>query len=462
MKEFVTINPYNGEILETFPLHTSDQVDQILHSSAEAFITWRSVSFKERGEVLIKAARLLRENKQIYAESITRDMGKPISESYAEIEKCAWVCEYYATHTEQFLQDEKIITDADNSYVTYQPLGVILAIMPWNYPFWQVFRFAAPALMAGNSCVLKHAPNVLGCARHVETLWRQAGLPEGVFQQLIIDVSDVGRVIEHGSVKAVTLTGSEAAGSSVAAIAGRNIKKTVLELGGNNAFVVLKDADLEEAARMAVQSRMGNNGQSCIAAKRFIVVNEVAEKFTELVLHYVQRLNVGDPMNDTTQISVLARTDLAEKLEHQLQATIQQGATLLVGGIRKNTYFAPTVITNVRPGMPAFDEELFGPVAPIIIADSETHALQLANQSHYGLGVTVCTKSTSAARRFIGQSEDGAVFINAVVKSDPRLPFGGTKRSGYGRELSHHGIKEFVNIKTIYIDNLKDYDTSNH
>jgi succinate-semialdehyde dehydrogenase / glutarate-semialdehyde dehydrogenase len=454
MKKFSSINPYTGKLIESFELHSQNQVEEILKSSAKGFHEWKSTVFYERSNLLMNTGTLLRSKKKIFSECISNEMGKPIAESYSEIEKCAWVCDYYARNSEQFLQDEKIITDADKSYVKYQPLGAILAIMPWNFPFWQVFRFAAPALMAGNVCLLKHAPNVLRCALHIQDVFSEAGLPDGVFQNLVVDVEDIPAIIENDIVKAVTLTGSEAAGASVAALAGRNIKKTVLELGGSNAFVVLKDADLELAAKIGTQARMQNTGQSCIAAKRFIVVKEVAEKFIELLRHNIESLQLGNPMEESTQMGVLARMDLADKLEKQMQDTINQGAKLLTGGKRDETKFTPAILTDVLPGMTAFEEELFGPVAPVTIAESEEDALRLANQSRFGLGISVFTKNEASTNRFIKQSDDGAVFINTLVKSDPRLPFGGTKHSGYGRELSMHGIREFVNVKTVYVKGI--------
>jgi succinate-semialdehyde dehydrogenase/glutarate-semialdehyde dehydrogenase len=454
MKQFSSINPYTGQLIESFLTHTQSQIENKLLLSEKSYKHWKQTPYDKRAEILMRAASRLRNKKKLLAACITSEMGKPITESYAEIEKCAWVCEYYAQHAARFLQDELIETDADLSYVKYQPLGPVLAIMPWNYPFWQVFRFAAPALMAGNTCILKHAPNVLRCALHIEFVLTEAGLPEGVFQNVIADIDMVPFMIEHRAIKAVTLTGSEAAGASVAALAGRNIKKTVLELGGSNAFVVLRDADLEAAVRIGVQSRMLNNGQSCIAAKRFIVVREVADVFTELFIREVDNLKSGDPMDENVQITVLARVDLAEKLEKQLQGTLQQGAQLLQGGKRSGTRFSPAVITGVLPGMIAFEEELFGPVAPIIVADSVSHALHLVNQSRFGLGVSVFTNNQENIQLFIDHAEDGAVYVNTLVKSDPRLPFGGTKKSGYGRELSLHGIREFVNIKTVFVKKI--------
>lgn len=454
MKKFQSINPYNNQLIEEFDTHTTEEITQAINDADAAYSSWRKTSFSHRAGLMHKAAAVLRAGKEKYAKAMVLEMGKPIKEAYAEIEKCAMVCEYYADHAEEFLKDEVIATDADKSLVRHDPIGTVLAIMPWNYPYWQVFRFAAPALMAGNVCLLKHAQNVIRCSLFIDEIFTEAGFPSGTFKSLVITPEQTVPVIEHDKVKAVTLTGSERAGKSVAATAGGSIKKTVLELGGSNAFVVLSDADIESAATIGCSSRMMNTGQSCIAAKRFIVMRDVAEQFTELLHQNIAALKIGEPMDEQTQVGAMARVDLAEGLQDQVQRSIDKGAKVLLGNKREGAIFHPTILTDVQPGMPAFDEELFGPVASIIVVDSEDEALTLANQSNFGLGMSVCTKSAEKAQKFIEGAEDGAVFINSLVKSDPRLPFGGTKLSGYGRELSSHGIKEFVNLKTVYIQGL--------
>lgn len=451
---FQSINPYNNQLIEEFDSHTPQEIAAKLEKADNTFASWRKTDFASRSILLKKAAETLRAKKASYAQTITLEMGKPIKESVAEIEKCAWACDYYADHAAHFLRDEIKETDATHSYVKYQPLGLILAIMPWNFPFWQTFRFAAPALMAGNVGMLKHAANVTRCALLIEEVFTSSGFPKGAFQSIIIHPKDVSGLIDNPLVKAVTLTGSEHAGISVATQAGKNIKKTVLELGGSNAFVVLADADLEQAATVGVTARMQNAGQSCIAAKRFIVIESVAAQFLALFKEKMSPLRTGDPLESTTQMGPLARVDLAEKLEDQVNRSVAQGARLIVGGQRTDAHYTPTILTDVKPGMPAFDEELFGPVAAFTVAKDEDEALALANQTSFGLGASVFTSDSSRARRFIDEIEDGAVFVNALVKSDPRLPFGGTKRSGYGRELSEHGIREFVNAKTVYIKDL--------
>ena len=381
-------------------------------------------------------------------------MGKPITEAEAEVKKCAWVCEYYADNAETFLQDKIIKSDAQTSYVKFQALGPILAVMPWNFPFWQLFRFAAPALMAGNTVLLKHASNVQISAKAIQNIFDEAGYEKGVFQNLAIKSGMVKSVLDHPAVKAVTLTGSESAGSAVAEIAGRNIKKSVLELGGNNAFVVLKDADLNQAVEVALVARLLNGGQSCIAAKRFILENEIHDKFIEILTKKLDVYKPGEPLNRETKMGPLASEYQANDVLFQLNKSIEMGAVLVCGGKQEGAFFEPAILRNVVPGMPAFDEELFGPVFAITPACSYEEALELANKSDFGLGINVFTKSKSKAEYFINNAEEGAVFINSMVKSDPRLPFGGIKKSGFGRELSEEGIKEFVNIKTVYIENL--------
>ena len=448
---FKSINPYNNEEIKTYSEQSETGIESILSASEEAFDSWRTVPIPERSRRMQKAAELLRENKETYARTMTLEMGKPITESISEIEKCAWVCEFYAENAERFLADQVIETDASESFISHDPIGPVLAIMPWNFPFWQVFRFVAPALMAGNVALLKHAPNVFGCAMHIEDLLKEAGFPDGVFQNLVIHHDKVENIIADDRVKAATLTGSERAGSSVAALAGEHIKKTVLELGGSNSFIVWEDADIDQAVDTGISARMMNSGQSCIAAKRFILVGEAYDKFLPAFTEKVKELKSGDPLDEATDIGPLARTDLAEKLERQVKDSVEKGAQLLMGGERNRAYYEPTILTNVEPGMPAFDEELFGPAACFIRAESEDEAFELAGKSKYGLGTTVFTTDTERALKAAGSVPDGAYFINELVKSDPRLPFGGTKRSGYGRELSREGILEFVNKKTVYV-----------
>jgi len=448
---FKSINPYNQEEISTYDEHSDTEVDNILTKADAAFKSWREVPITERCGHLKKASGLLTDNKNDYARTMTLEMGKPIKESVSEIEKCAWVCEFYAENAERFLADQVIKTDASESFISHDPLGPVLAIMPWNFPFWQVFRFAAPSLMAGNVGLLKHASNVFGCATHIEELLKEAGFPEGAFQNLFIHHEKVEDVISDERVKAATLTGSERAGSAVAGQAGRNIKKTVLELGGSNSFIVWEDADMEKAVDTGVTARMMNSGQSCIAAKRFILVGDTHEKFLPAFTEKVKELKNGNPLEEGTDIGPLARVDLAETLEQQVNDSINKGAQLLIGGKRDDAYYEPTILTNVQPGMPAFDEETFGPVASFIRADSEEQAFELAAESKYGLGTTVFTGDKDRALKSAGMVPDGAYFINELVKSDPRLPFGGTKSSGYGRELSREGILEFVNKKTVYV-----------
>jgi succinate-semialdehyde dehydrogenase/glutarate-semialdehyde dehydrogenase len=382
---------------------------------------------------------------------ITLEMGKPISESRGEITKCAWVCNYYADKAEEFLADEVIETDAQLSYVRHDPIGAVLAIMPWNFPFWQVFRFAAPTLMAGNTGLLKHAPNVFGCAELIESVFVKAGFPEGVFQNLIVHHEQTEQIIAHNAVKAITLTGSEAAGSAVAEISGKYLKKTLLELGGNNAFIVWPDANIDKAVETAVVARMLNCGQSCIAAKRFILVGDIYDEFVDKFKLAVSKLSKGNPIDEDTKVGPLARIDLANQLQKQVKESLSMGASLLLGGEQKGCFHEPTILGDVTPDMPAFKEETFGPLAAMIKAKDIEEAFSLSEQSKYGLGVTVCTKNIDKAKAMANRVSDGAYFINELVKSDPRLPFGGTKLSGYGRELGKDGMMEFMNRKTVYV-----------
>ncbi len=446
-----SINPYNNKIIETYKTHTQKEVEDLLNKAHQRFDDWKNVSFQERKKLMQNAANDLKTNKQEYAELITLEMGKPISQAIAEVEKCAWVCEYYAEQAENHLASEKIDTDADKSYINYEPLGVVLAIMPWNYPFWQVFRFAAPALMAGNIAVLKHASNVFGSALNIEKIFERAGFPKHCFTTLLVGSDAVKSIIENSVVKAVTLTGSGPAGASVASIAGKNIKKTVLELGGSNALIVFKDADIDKTVSSCVQARFQNTGQSCIAGKRLLIDESIAESFLEILSAKVKELKSGNPLNSDTFIGVMAKENLAEELEEQLKKSVKAGAKVIIGGKRKGTYFEPTIVKNVNPNMELFKEETFGPVLSVTTFKTEKEAVKLSNNSKFGLGVSLFSKDIDRMEKLIPQFEEGAVFINELVKSDPRLPFGGIKTSGYGRELSKEGIREFVNVKTVYI-----------
>lgn len=453
-----SVNPYTNEVIEEFEELTDEQVNQAIEKSVEAFGEWRRTTFEYRKKLLIEVANLLNESAEKLGETITHEMGKPIAESKAEIEKCAWVCKHYANDAEVILHREAIAAGAHMSYVRYDPLGTILGIMPWNFPFWQVFRFLAPTLMAGNVALLKHASNVQLSAKAIESTLRKAGVPDGVFQNLAIGSGKVEQVINHEAVKAVTLTGSESAGSKVAAQAGKQIKKTVLELGGSNSFIVLDDADLDKAAEIGAQARLQNGGQSCIAAKRFIVLEKVADEFIEKFKNELEKYEVGDPMDKKTKMGPLSSIDQAETVKKQVQKSVEMGAEIIMGESPEKAVYPATLVKNVEPGMPLFDEEVFGPVAPIILAKDEEEAIELSNNSTFGLGVSLFTNDLEKAQKLIPEFDDGAVFVNALVKSDPRLPFGGTKRSGYGRELSVNGIREFVNIKTVYIEKLHEHE----
>lgn len=449
-----TLNPATGEKIKTFETWKDSELQQALRDVSDAFPSWRDTSFEQRAKLMVKAAIELRDNVDFYAGLITLEMGKPIHQSRAEIEKCAWVCDFYAEKAAAFLADEVLESDAGKSFIAYVPLGTVLAVMPWNFPFWQVFRFAAPSLMAGNTGVLKHASNVPQCALAIEDVFRKAGFPENIFRTLMISASQVKSVIENPGIHAVTLTGSEPAGRQVAATAGGEIKKSVLELGGSDAFVVLEDADLEAAASAGVASRFLNNGQSCIAAKRFIVIESVANDFLKLFKQKIEAMKLGDPTQDDTELGPMARLDLRDELDVQVQGSIEQGATAALGCQPMDgpgAYYQPSILDNVVPGIRAYDEELFGPVAIIIRAKDEQDALLIANGSRFGLGGSVWTQDINRGEHFARRMESGATFVNGMVKSDPRLPFGGIKASGYGRELSLHGIREFVNAKTIWI-----------
>lgn len=450
-----SINPFNNKLIKAYPEMLLPEVEEILELANEAFIKWKDTGFDERSRRMQLTANVLRDNSDQYSGLMTEEMGKPITQSRAEIEKCAWVCEYYSENAEKFLRDEIIQTDASKSFVSYQPLGVILAVMPWNFPFWQVFRFAAPGLMAGNAGILKHASNVSGCALAIEAVFKDAGLPENLFRSILVPSSQMEPVIKNEKIKAVTLTGSVPAGRNVASTSGSVLKKTVLELGGSDPYVVLEDADLELAAETCVTSRLINGGQSCIAAKRFIVVEKVYEEFENLFCEKMKSKILGDPFDEYSDIGPQASISLRDELHQQVNISIEKGARLLLGGEIPDlpgAFYPPTVLANVSSGMPAYDDELFGPVAALIKAKNEAEAVKLANDSVFGLGAAVFTSNESKGEHIAREKLNaGSCFVNTFVKSDPRLPFGGIKESGYGRELSVFGIKEFVNIKTVYI-----------
>lgn len=449
-----TIDPSNGEQLAEYHPHDREAVERALARAAAAFPAWRDAGFAERAQLIAKVAAKLRERKAELGTLITREMGKPLVEAEAEIEKCATGCDYYEQHAEAILADERVESNATESYVSFNPLGVVLAIMPWNFPFWQVFRFAAPGLMAGNVAVLKHAANVTGCALEIERIFRECGAPDGVFATIVVAGKDMEWIVSDPRVAAATLTGSEGAGSAVASAAGKQIKKTVLELGGSDAFVVLADADVDAAAATAVKARFQNTGQSCIAAKRFIVETAVYDAFLDAFVRKARELVVGNPLDRATQIGPLARADLRDAIDRQVRDSIANGARLVLGGKaadRPGFFYEPTILADVDPSMVAFREETFGPAAAVIRARDAEHAVELANDSSFGLGGNLWTRDLARGRALARRIETGAVFINGMTASDPRLPFGGVKKSGYGRELSHYGIKEFVNIQTIWI-----------
>ncbi|MFI5192868.1 MAG: NAD-dependent succinate-semialdehyde dehydrogenase [Chitinophagales bacterium] len=446
---FNSIFPWNQELISTYPLLTDRELEGRMADAGAAYAGWKNKSFTQRGVILKKTAVILRRDKEALGSLITREMGKLISESRAEIEKCAWVCDYYAENGELFLKDELMEAGYTKSLVSFEPIGAVLAIMPWNFPFWQVFRFAAPTLMTGNVCLLKHAPNVCGCALAIEKAFREAGADSGVFTSLIVDVPAVEKIIASPFVQAVTVTGSDRAGGSVAGLAGKHIRKSVMELGGSDALIVLADADISKAAETAIQSRMQNAGQSCIAAKRFIVVQEAEADFTSAVLQEIKKLRQGNPFETGITTGPVARPDLAEHIQKQMQDSIKKGAELLYGGKADGCNVAPGLLARVKNDMPVYTEETFGPLAVLITAKNEDDAIRVANDSSYGLGGSIWTRDLDKGFYLARKMESGAVFINSLVKSDPRLPFGGVKRSGYGRELGKTGIREFVNIKAI-------------
>jgi acyl-CoA reductase-like NAD-dependent aldehyde dehydrogenase len=449
-----SINPTTEEVVARFDEASADEVEAALDRSAKRFREWRKVPLERRADLMRKAAEALRARKLALGRLITEEMGKPITQAEAEVEKCAWACDYFAENAPAMLAAQQRPSSASESYVAFEPLGPVLAVMPWNFPFWQVFRFAAPALMAGNVGILKHSSNVPRCALAIADVFRDAGFPDGCFQTLLIGPKAVDAIISDDRVRAVTLTGSDTAGAKVAEAAGRALKKAVLELGGSDPFVVLADADIEQAARVGVTARNQNTGQSCIAAKRFIVVEPVADEFEARFCEAVAKLRAGDPMERDTDVGPLARSDLRDDLARQVGRSVEAGARVAVGGHaleRRGYFYAPTVLTGVTSEMAAFTEETFGPVAAVVRARDEGQAIALANQSRYGLGANLWTRDVERAKALARAIEAGSVFINGMVASDPRLPFGGVKRSGYGRELSEFGIREFVNVQTVWI-----------
>jgi succinate-semialdehyde dehydrogenase/glutarate-semialdehyde dehydrogenase len=449
-----SINPYNNQLLAEYTEMTLEEVSVIVDQVFEAWQSWKQKSFQYRAGLMFKAADVLRAQKKELAVLITSEMGKRIVEAEAEVEKCAWVCEYYAEHAETMLADEPIETDGQKSMAVFQPIGPVLAVMPWNYPFWQVFRFAAPALMAGNTGLLKHASNVQGCALAIEKVFKDAGFPDNVFRSLIIGSVKVEAVIANPKVRAVTLTGSEYAGSQVAATAGKYLKKSVLELGGSDPCIILEDANLDEAVRVGVQSRMLTTGQTCIAAKRFIVVETVADEFFSKMKAEMERYQPGNPMNEKTMMAPLAAKNFVDDVHRQVVDSEKMGAKLVTGGSPSEgdgCFYPITLMTGVTRDMPVFKFETFGPVVATTIVKDETEAIEVANDSLFGLGAAIWTNDVERGECLARQIEAGAVFVNGLVKSDPRLPFGGIKNSGYGRELSHYGIKEFCNIKSVWV-----------
>jgi succinate-semialdehyde dehydrogenase/glutarate-semialdehyde dehydrogenase len=449
-----SINPATMQIIEKYTDHSQEQVGKIIEQVHESFLGWRKQSWSEKSRLMKSLSTLLRKDTDRLAKIISMEMGKPLNESRGEVTKCAWVCDYYAEHAEEFLKDELFESDGSRAFATFEPLGVILAVMPWNFPFWQVFRFAAPGLMAGNACLLKHASNVSGCALIMEQLFLDAGFPENLFRAILVPGSQVLPVLKHPHVKAVTLTGSEFAGSQIASAAGHEIKKSVLELGGSDAYIVFADADLDRCAETALVARMMNTGQSCIAAKRFLVAEEVHDAFIQKMLKLIEKIVVGDPLDETTTMGPLARPDLRDELHSQVERSLAMGALLHIGGAPvpdTACFYQPTLLSRVRPEMPVFSEETFGPVLPVVPFSTEQEVIELANRSDFGLGGSIWTADVERGVRVARQIESGALFVNGMTKSDPRLPFGGIGKSGFGRELSYYGIKEFVNIKTIWV-----------
>jgi len=450
-KSTKTINPFNNNLVANYQYSSTIEVFEALNISQESFTNWSSLNVKNRVDFIKNLAFDLTRQQHLLAKRCTLEMGKPIKQSIAEVQKCKLLCDYYVENAEKFLSAEKIDTDGSESFVTYEPLGVILGVMPWNFPYWQVFRFAIPAIIAGNTVVVKHASNVAGCAQLLEDIFIEAGFPKGVYQNLMIASDQVEDVIKNPIIKAVSLTGSEKAGAAVASAAAKEIKKAVLELGGSNALIICEDADLDKAVPIAVTARMQNAGQSCIAAKRFFVHESLFDTFIRKFKEGVEKMKIGDPMNDDTEIGPLARIDLAKDIEKQVDKSVEMGAKIITGGKRTDAFYDPTVLIDVTTDMPVFNEEVFGPAVPVMPFKTFEEAVELSNKSNFGLGVSIFTEDIEAIKNKIHLFQEGAVFINAMVKSDPALPFGGVKRSGYGRELAENGMKEFVNVKTVYI-----------
>lgn len=449
-----SLNPTTGEVVKTFSELTNEEIENKIALADNVFSNWKNTNFNERKNLMNNLAKLFRDNDEELARLMTIEMGKPITAGIAEIQKCAMVIDYYAENAEKFLQNEDVKTDANESYVAFEPMGIILAVMPWNYPFWQVIRFAAPTIMAGNVGILKHASNVPQCSLAIEEKFLQAGFPVGVFQSFLVGSEKVESIIKDRRIKAITLTGSEYAGEQVAMQAGKEIKKTVLELGGSDPFIVLSDANITLASEVAVMARLQNAGQSCIASKRFIVVEDVYEVFLEKFIANWKKIIVGDPMDKTTQMGPIYSQKGREAIDEQVQDSVEKGAKIVAGGKRiegLGFFYEPTILTNVGKEMPAYDEEIFGPVASVIKVKDTEEAIQVANDTVYGLGASLWTEDTYVAKKIITELETGCVFVNGMVKSDPRLPFGGTKKSGYGRELAQYGLREFVNVKTVWI-----------
>ena len=451
----ISINPANNKKINSYEEISKDSINQIIDSSFNTFLEWRNKSFSYRAKKMRHLAELLKQKKELLGLLMTKEMGKPIKQSIAEAEKCAWVCEYYADNAEKFLSQKEIPTGSTKSFISFQPIGIVLAIMPWNFPFWQVFRFASPALMAGNVGILKHASNVQGCAIEIEKLFLEAGFPKFAFSNLVIGSKKVSNVIKNSKISAVTLTGSTPAGKSVASLAGSLLKKTVLELGGNDPYVILEDADLDNAVKSCIAGRMLNAGQSCIAAKRFIVVQSSLKEFIDKVHNEIKKMKMGDPINPDINIGPMVNNIARDELHQQVLISIEKGAKLLFGGNipqLDGAFYPPTLLVDVEPGMPAFDDELFGPVAVVISAKDQSHAIELANKTNFGLGAAIFTRDLDKGENIATKElEAGSCFVNDFVKSDPRLPFGGIKESGYGRELSEFGIQEFVNIKSVVV-----------
>lgn len=446
-----SINPYDGKIVFENRALSKSEYNIIINKANHAFTSWEKTSFEYRANFVFELAKVLDKNKHEYAKIMSLEMGKPISQGIAEIEKCAWLCNYYAENAEEQLSSKKIITDAEISYIKYEPLGVILGVMPWNYPFWQVIRFAVPTIMAGNVALLKHASNVQESAKCIQNAFDEAGFTDFVFTNLAVGSREVENILRNKNVKAVSLTGSKPAGSAVAAVAGQEIKPSLLELGGNNALIVFDDCDLESTVKTVINARLQNNGQSCIAGKRLLLHHEIADDFLDKLKLEIKKIKTGNPLDEDTFLSVMVNSKAAKELDNQLSKSLEMGAKLVVGGKYKNAFFEPTLVKNVTEEMPVFKEETFGPLLAASVFEDEKEAVKLANQSDFGLGVSIFTKDKERIKALIPKFKDGAVFVNELVKSDPRLPFGGTKDSGYGRELSKEGIMAFVNVKTVYI-----------